>query len=451
MPFIQQQLIADGITAEGRVVVPKAVLECIINSNVLTMVKGTAGGTGYAVGDTFRLNTGTAVAVNGATFHATGRVTAEAAGVVTAVEILSSGAYTVNPTLTDGATTTLTGAGSGLQITATMQTARWTQDDSDYVDLLTNFEWLATSVKTTNKPTIGMQSQLSGANDGVRLQVASGYDGGSTWLNQPGSPPTNQFYAAVPNTDPEIFISVTERRVNVLVTDNGRNDKQYFGIGLFIPYVDVATNYPFPGFVHGQATSVRAFTESISNTVNSGIVNPINFGSSTIGCYQYRHNLSSEWRGISLNNNGGADVAVAQMWPVSTEADTSWDFNHAPVPAGSGATASQMNPFDSTNSQGSFLEDNTQGWFWTADSTLGGQGPAPLGAGSQLHFTVQAHIISNQSDDVQILGFVDGWENVHGQGLAAFDEIATESGQRYIVFNDTDSTLLQDWVAMEML
>lgn len=456
MPFIQQQLISDGITAEGRIIVPKSILECIINDQVLTLVVGSTAGTGYAVGDTGELSTGTAVAVNAASFTMKYRVTAEAGGAVTGLEIISAGAYTADPTLTNGGTTVLTGAGDGaMTATVTMQTNRWTQDESDYTDLTTAFEFLCTSVKATNKPTIGIRTRLSASNDGMQLICASGYDSGSVWLNQPGAPPTNEFYCAIPNVDPEIFISITERRVNVLVTDDGRNDKQYCGMGLFIPYVDVAGNYPFPGFVHGNQRSVRAFTESYNQSDftggNAGICNPMDMQSGILGCYQYRHNLSSEWRGISHNNNNGADTAHAQIWPAQHTSDTVWSFNHAPVPSGSSASAANMNPFTSTRRQGSMLEDDTQSWFNTDASTKGAQGPAPLGTGSQLHFTVQPHIIANQLNDVQVIGFVDGWENIHGRGLAAFEEIETASGQRYIVFNDTDTTALYRWVAMEIL
>ena len=451
MPFIQQQLTANGTTADGRVVVPKAILEIITNDQVITMAVGTTAGTGYAVGDTFELSTGTSVALNTDNFTAKGRVTAVSTGFVTGVEIISAGAYTVDPTLTNGGTTVLTGAGDGaLTVTVTMQTARWTQDVSDYTNLTTNHEWVCTSVKASNAPTVGMQSILSGSNDSMRLLTASGYDVGSTWLTQPGAPPTNEFYVNLPNQDPEIFVSVTERRVNILVTDDGRNQKQYGGVGLFIPYTDVAGNYPFPGFIHGQSRTARAFTESYSTTLNAGVVWPIDVGASNVGPYQYRNNLSTEWFGISDNNNVGNDVTKAQLWPAQTS-DATWSFTHAPVPAGSGQSAANMNPFASTQNSGSLVEDNTQAWFDVADSTLASQGPAPLGTGAQLHFTVRPHIISNQTDDVQVVGYIDGWEAVHGQGLAAFEEIDTESGLRYLVFNDTDSTALNWWVAMEII
>lgn len=451
MPWIQQTLIADGVTAEGRVVVPKAILDVIINTHVATIAVGTNGGTGYVVGETFELATGTPIAINGANFHCVGRVTSVSAGVVTGVELLSAGAYPsgAQPTLTNGATQNSSAAGdNALTVTVTMSAATWTQDSSTYTNLTTNFEWLATSTKASNPPTIGMQSQLSGSNDGMRLQIASGYDSGSSWNAQPGSPPTQSFYLAVPNQDPDIYISVTDRRVNVLVSDG--TFKQYLTLGLFIPFVDVASNYPFPGIAGGQSTSVRAFNESWGSTVNGGIVNPIDFNASTIGCYQYRDNLSPTWFGISQDNNNGGDVARSQIWPAQDD-DARWQLNHAPVPTGSLAPSSEMNPFTDDRHTGSFEDDAAQGWFRTNQSTDGAQGPAPLGVNDQLHFTVQAHIASNQTGNAQLIGIIDGLEAVHGRGLDAFDEIVTEGGQRFLVFNDTNTNDLWRWVAMEKL
>lgn len=447
MPWIEQQLIADGVTAEGRIVVNKALLEMITNDQVLTLAVN-AGGTGYVVGETFDISGGTALAVNGATFNATGRVTAESAGVVTGIEILSSGAYSADPTLTGAATANSSAAGNDdLTVDITMQTNRWTQDESDYTDLLTIFEWLATSVKSTNAPTIGGQSVLSATNDAVRLQVASGYDSGSVWLSQPGSPPTNNFYVNVPNIDPQLYVSITERRVNFMVS-NGSNH-QYGGAGLFIPITDVAGNYPFPGFCHAQSITVRAITEARSASLNSGIVNPLDNGG--FGPYQYRDNLSTVWFSITNDNNGGAESSNAQMWPAQSE-HTAYEFNAAPVPSGSSATAAQMDPLGiADNAENAFRETE---WFSTA-APAGTfdqpQGPQPLGPGNQLHFTCVPHIISNKTNESMVIGYVDGWENVHGRGLAVFDEIATESGRRYLVFQDTGSTELWRWVAMEKL
>lgn len=449
MPWIEQQLVANGVTAEGRVVVPKAVLEIITNTQVATIAVN-AGGTGYVVGETFELATGTAVALNGVNITAKGRVTSEAAGVVTGVELLSAGAYPsgTQPTATAGATTNASAAGNDdLTVDVTMSAALWTQDDSDYTDLLTNFEWIATSTKASNAPTVGMRSQLSGSDDGMQLLTASGYDSGSVWTNQPGAPPTMSMFVALPNQDPMLYVSVTDRRVNFMVTDG--TFKQYGTTGLFIPFVDVASNYPFPGACFGQSTTVRAFNES-RNTLNAGVVNPYD-PLSIIGPYQYRNNLSTAWFGISADNGIGADIAEAVIWP-ALDADSSYDFNHAPVPAGSSAPASAMNPFNSADVTGSFEDDQAAvGWFKSNQSTAGEQGVAPLGPGSQLHYTVQAHIIANNPDNAQPIGVVDGFEAIHGRGLVAFDEVETEAGARYLVFNDTNTADLWRWVAMEKL
>lgn len=451
MPWIQQaglqELVADGVTAEGRVVLPKAILEIIINNHIATVAVN-AGGTGYVVGEEFDIVGGTAVSLNGVSFFARGRVTSVSAGVVTGVELLSAGAYTVDPGLTGLTTTNATAAGNDdLTVNVTIQTALWTQDASTYTDLLTNFEWIASSTKSTNAPTIGMRSELSGANDGARLLCATGYDSLSTWLNQPGAPPTNEFYVAVPNQDPNLYLSVTERRVNFLITDG--TFKQYGGMGLFIPFTDVDSNYPFPGIVHGQSSSVRAFNESL-NSANAGIVHPDDIGS--IGCYQYRDNLSTTWYGISDDNAFAANPR-AVIWPHSGTDSTHYDFNHAPVPTGSAASAASMNPFNTNPGErtGDFNESQSAGWFTPGGVSNNTQGPAPLGSTGQLHFTVQAMIVAAQTDDTQMIGVIDGYEAVHGRGLNSFDEIRTEGGRRFLVFNDTNTTTLEYWVAMEKL
>lgn len=446
MPWIEQQLIADGVTAEGRIVTAKAILEIIVNSQVITLAVN-VGGTGYVVGETFDIVGGTAIAVNGSSIVARGRVVTEAAGVVTGVEILSAGAYSTLPGVSAIATTNSSAAGNDdLTVDLTTQVPQWTQDSSDYVDLLTDFEWLATSIKATNTPTVGQQTILSASNDSLRLVAASGYDVGQTFLSQPGAPPTNEFYVNVPNSAPQIYVSVTERRVNFMISDG--TFKQYGGFGLFIPITDVAGNYPFPGFVHGQTRTVQAFN-AVFSTTNRGLVHPINLTAGQVGPYQYRNNLSTEWFGISEQNNDGNDVARAQLWPeVAAVAD--YEFNNAPVPAGSLATAGQMDPFASSVQAGS-IEENL--WFESdaVGGEVGSQGPQPLGPGSQLHFTVVPHIISNKLNESMVIGYIDGWEAVHGRGLAAFDEIATAAGRRYLVFNDTNGASVARWVAMEKL
>lgn len=463
MPFIEQQLSADGVTTEGRNIVVEALYNAIINDHISSMtVSATVASpqaAGYAIGDTFRLNAGTPVVVNGDSFHATGRVLAidsPETGNPTSVEIISWGSYTALPAMSpisspEGTvlalpTVTLTGAGNdGLLVDVTTDTAKWTSDSYVIDSPFTQNEFICSSTKAANGPTIGARSQLSGANDGMRMIVASSYSSILPWTDQPGTPPTSTFYLAVPNQDPKIYISSTERRVNVMIT-NGTN-KQYGGMGLFIPFVDVDSNYPFPGVIYGQSTSVRAITEAYSTSVNAGICNPIDF--SGLGCYQYRDNLSTSWFGMTLNNANGADVCRANIWPKQGTWGN-YSLNYAPVPTGSLASSTNMQPSQHTNSPCMYFEPDK---YFIADqaTTVGPCGPAPLGIGGQMHFTVQTHIISNQPSDAQLIGYIDGFENVHGRGLNAFDEIQNQDGRRYIVFQDTNSTDITDWVAMEMI
>lgn len=462
MPFIEQQLSADGVTTEGRNIVVEALYNAIINDHISSMtVSATISSpqaSGYAVGDTFRLNAGTPVVVNGDSFHATGRVLAVDSpdtGNPTSVEIISWGAYTTLPAMSpisspEGTvlalpTVTLTGAGNdGLLVDVTTDTAKWTSDSYVIDSPFTVNEFICSSVKAANGPTIGARSELSGANDGIRINVASSYSSLLPWTDQPGSPPTNIFYMAVPNQDPKIYISSTERRVNIFITDG--TNKQYGGMGLFIPFTDVDSNYPFPGVIYGNQTSVRAFSEAYG-TSNRGICNPMDFAN--LGCYQYRDNLSTSWFGMTLNNANGADVCRANIWPKQGEF-TNYSLNYAPVPTGSAAPSSEMQPQNHNSSGCLYFEDEE---YFDVDlaAVSGPCGPAPLGIGGQMHFTVQTHIISNQPSDVQLIGYIDGFENVHGRGLNAFDEIQNQDGKRYVVFQDTNSSDITDWVAMEMI
>jgi len=98
---------------------------------------------------------GTAVSINGVSVIARGVVVAIAGDDVTEVKITSSGIYTSLPGTTDVATTNASGIGDDLlTVDLTTQAAQWTQDRSTFVDLTTDYEWIASSVKTSNAPTM---------------------------------------------------------------------------------------------------------------------------------------------------------------------------------------------------------------------------------------------------------------------------------------------------------
>jgi hypothetical protein len=300
-----------------------------------------------------------------------------------------------------------------------------------------------------------MRSNISGAFDAVQLLTATSYDNGLPWRDQPGNPPQSDFWLSCPSQNPTLYLSTTERRVNLLITNSALVFRQYGGMGLFIPFTDVDSNYPFPGIVHGQSTTIRDFTETFG-TANRGILHPIDFSSP--GCYQIRDNLSTAWLGITSDNGTGTQTTVPNIiWP-DQSVRGEYSFNLAPIPTNAvgGVAAGDMVPgagpnggslTDYGNIYGSFNDDN---WFETDTEVQMAQGIAPYGLGNQLHFTVQAHIISVKLNDCQMIGVIDGFENVHLRGLSDFDEIQSPDGRRYIVFSDTGSSVLYRGVAMEM-
>ena len=455
MSYLEQALVADSVTADGRIVASLAMLEHAKNPNILSLdAVGSNNGSGYVVGETFDIVGGTPVVINGVSMVAKGVVTSISGDDVTGIKITSSGIYTVLPGTTDVATTNASGIGDdNLLVDLTTQAAQWTEDRNTFVDLTTDFEWICSSVKATNAPTIGVNTILSGPNDGFQFIVANSYDNGSTFLTQPGAPPDNEMFMACPSQDPDIYISNTERRMNVMISDG--TNKQYCGLGLFIPFTNAEANYPFPAICHGQARSVQAINNPMDRNSfgsgNAGIVNCVqNNDAGELGPYQYRDNVSPAWLGISEDNNNGAEDQTSQLWP-NTPDDNFYDFSFAPVPSGSLAPASAMNPFDLNPNPGAGAISDPQ-WFQTTASSLGPQGVAPYGPGNRLALTAQCHIVKNQPGDVQVLGILDGFEAVHGRGLDVFDELITApDGRRFIVFNDTNTSDIWRWVAMEKL
>jgi len=440
MPFIHETLVANGVSALGRIVFSKAMLDMIVNDHVIALAVN-AGGTGYVVGETFDVVGGTPIGA----FVARGVVTAQSGGVVTAVKYISAGAYSALPGVTGAATTNASAAGNDdLTVDLTTETARWTLDRSTYTNDTTDFEWIATSVKATNPATVGMITVTGAGNDSSRLMVASGFDNGQTFDAQPDGSPATAMFLNLPSQNPEIFLSTTERRNNVAARDG--NNVQYGGLGLFIPRTNVDASYPFPGMVHAQSTAIRAFSDAyVQSGVggnNAGVLNIGTF-SSVFPAARYRDNLSVQWKNLAEN---ATTVAVdANMWPHS-QADSQYLFTHAPQ-----LGAQNTNPFSSSNS--GVLSDDSSGWFiFPLGGSFGVQGVSPFGTGMQMTLTVLAHIISVATGDTQVIGYIDGFENCHGVGLTAFEEIESfASADRYIVFPDTNGADLGQWVAMEIL
>lgn len=444
MPFLNEVLVANGTTSLGRIVFTKAVLDMILNDHVVALAVN-AGGTGYVVGETFDIVGGTPIGA----FVARGVVTAEAGGVVSAVKYISAGAYSTLPGATGAATANASAGGNDdLTVDLTTETSDWTQDRSTYTDDQTDFEWIATSGKASNPPTVGMLTATSGGNDSCRLLVASGFDNGQPFTSQPDGSPTSQMFLNIPAQNPELFLSTTERRNNVCARDG--NNVQYGCMGLFIPLTDVEAAYPFPGMVHAQSTSVRAFTEQYNSNglglSNAGVVNPSS-ETTVFPAYRYRDNLSTQW--LTIADVSGTGGARSMMWP---HRQFQGQYNLTAAPQVNGQSTNWWS-FEATVFSDGSGNGSSGSWFENPlGSADGVQGVSPFGTGQQMSLVVTAHIISSQPGDTQVIGFIDGYSNVHAIGLTAFEEIESFlSAARFIVFPDTNGADTGQWVAMEIL
>lgn len=471
MAFLIEQLTANGGAGSpstlGRVIGSKAIFDFITNDSISACSYNSAG-TGYVVGETFDIVTALSP---DAIFVATGVVVAESGGVPSEVKILSGGSIPGIASVGSPFDTPITGLATanssaggdnGMLVDVIPEQAHWAEDRgngaqspipaTDYSDDNTNFEWICTSLKSSNPPTIGMKVGFGTGGYG-QLMVATGFDKGSLWTGQPGRSPTGGLGEPLqlfPSTNPQIYVSSTERRVNICVRSGAFS--HYTTIGFFIPYTDTEANYPFPGLCVGTTVAGLGFNQvwdtdsSDPNLVAAGIVNPMDAQNATYLQlpYWYRDNLSPGW--FSICNITATQVNLkAQMWPNQTN-QNNYDFTEAPQVDGF-----DTNPRDASHGAGVFADLSGAGWFASANGGGAGvPGIAPLGLQNRASIVVQPHIILNQPSDVQAIGILDGFEAVHGRGLTAFEEIVQSSGKRYIVFNDVNSSDLWRWVAMEI-
>ena len=479
MGWLHENLVANGGALSpatfGRVVIAKAVFDFITSDCIADIEVGNNSGDNYVPGETFDivvpLSPGNVIEV----FTAKGVVvatgvdspTASPGGSVTRVKVYSGGAYknliqSPELDLTNVPTTNASLSGTGLTVNLTPEAAHWFERrgngasspvaGTDYVDDGTDFEWICTSLKSTNPATIGLKTNQSGGNGVVRLMVATGWDKTQTFFSQPESSVDGP-KLLTPGTDPEIYVSSTERRVNILIRDG--NFCQYGVIGLFIPFTNTEANYPFPGIVAGQTTGYLPFTDTFDDNesaapgnANCGIVHPMILQDGTAGsgpCY-LRDNVSPTWKVISqtVSNSPTRPIAV---WP-RTSGDNQFQLTDAPQVSG------WTTDPDAFNGRGILADDeaNERGWFLTENNATGRGAPGIglIGLQNRLSFVVQPHFVQGLTNDVQVIGLLDGFQAVHGIGLTAFEEIVEFQGRRFIVFPDTNGTLLYHWVAMEI-
>lgn len=482
MAWLHENLIANGGAGSpesyGRIVVAKAVFD-FITSDSIASVTVNNGGDNYAVGETFDISVPLSPGSVTEVFTAKGIVVSIGTGSpvgspgssATRVKIYSGGAYknlVQSPALnlTNVPTTNASLSGSGMTVDLIAEEAHWYERrgngatspvaNTDYVNDMTDFEWICTSLKSTNPPTIGLKTTISTGYGAVQLMTATDFDKTQTFYSQTDASPgtIDSIFAPkllCPGVDPEIYISTSERRVNIMIRDG--NYCQIGALGLFIPFTDTEANYPFPGIVAGQTCGYLPFTDVYDDNQattpslgNSSVVHPMSLGdASYTQCpYYIRNNTAPTWMPVN-KITGQSTLRPISVWPNRAGAND-YSETHAPTVSGWSTDPSTYNVGVLADSTGT-----TNHWFNSENAgTYGIPGIGLVGLNNRMSFVVQPHFVQNLTGDVQVIGLQDGIQAVHGVGLTAFEEIVQHNGKRFIVFPDTNGPLLYNWVAMEI-
>jgi len=410
-------------------------VDIVTNSNVTTLAVN-AGGSGYAVGDTFDINGGTTVN----SLNATGTVLTEAAGVVTGVLISSGGAYTVNPGT--GATTTATsGSGTGLTVDTTITSTNWVAER----DTTTSGEReliLRGNDGTTNFYVgIMTYTQVAGANTckNWTLVGATAFNSGLDFDQQsgisPGAVPGSSEGAYIPLqpsgsfANIEYSLSINNRRIcGVFKTETATvTNYPSFYLG-FHSRFGTSTEWPYPLLVAGS-TSQYDLYYGLDNRNNNGITTVIG-DSGTTGPMYYRK-VDNTWQSVQNFTFNGVSTLTQQndyvVYPVG-------------VPTINTATADQ-------------IVSTSVGINWTdiVPRTFAGvSNPKFLPTEeADTYPLVPATILATDDPIQEVVGELEGVWWISGEPSVSSEDFTDISGVRYRIFQNGANNKVGDFLAIK--
>ncbi len=433
----------------GYIMVLKAIEDTLLNSNI-TAVAVNAGGTGYVVGDEVTISGGTSI------FAARARVSAESAGVVTAVEVNSGGAYTVLPGAVGAATTG--GTGTGLTLNLTTQTAQWSIGVSDgrstYFDGITEFELICRGNNAAgDDPIIGLIAISPTNGPQFGLKYFSSFDDAFSFEAQPGASPGT---VSNPNANdgPRVCSSLTSQTLYVSYSDRVVNfvidaaPSFELGIaGLHLPITDApATTFPYPAMVCGTCeSSLITIGTARDVATHSSVVHPMSDASSALVNTPYNFNSQiGALKRIASVPNG--TTSHWRTWPggvLNTSTSLYTNDTVAPIPVG-GVVSNYENPRTMSALGGGSNPVLDHDWWNEDDATTGdGQGQTPFpglsGDGTMTTFASPILIVEDEAGRASLIGQFDRLRAINAVGLNARDRIVDPAGNSYLVFPDTNT------------
>lgn len=397
------------------------ILHNIVTGTSVQSVAINAAGTGYSVGDVLTIAGGTATVT--AQLQV---VTVGGSGEVTAVRIINSGLYTVNPTTTGNAVTD-TGAGSGCTINLTMGTNGWTSRRSTNVGGSGEREIIVEGAGSGSDAIMVGWRTFSDTPSGARnfeLAGMTGFQTGNTWENQPGISPgrfttANDQGCYVPLTTSTIDyrVSVTPYRIVAVFKIGSNYPSMHLG---FLNRYGTAGEYPYPLFVGGTTNQWNMLASS-SSVHHSGFSDPGRFTTSSIGP-SYVRLPGGVWSRVSnwmwSGTTRGSESSNSMVFPSGIDASPSFDAGDdwiAPVTSGILQYGGDIIP--------------TSGNPGTQATRL----LRTTNSGGDLYIMVPCNVI-NYGSNHGILGEIDGVFWFDGQGGVVPNDTLTVGTQRYRVF-----------------
>ena len=287
--------------------------------NSLASAGISSGGTGYVEGDILTIAGGTSTAA------AQVEVITVSSGVITAVRVHNSGAYSANPTSPNSATG---GTGSGASLTLTMADNGWTAElDSTWSGsqkevvlsstgdggdaIYIGWRTLSNLATYYNWELHGMTGYTAGQHLDNQPGVSPGFHDAGVTANRAGA------YLLLPNATIEYWFYIDAYHVRLVVKAGSNYFNAYMG---WADRYMTESEYPYPMVVAGHSSAWNAlYNQSV---LSSGLTDPWRSTSgdgSTAGPMFVRFN-DGAWYSVAnqvVNSNSNTAIRVRTVLPAA--------------------------------------------------------------------------------------------------------------------------------------